>query len=252
MKHIIFCTYPSIYSSIVLQQLVDTPQIHVDAIITSTVSKNNTQFPSLSILKNSGLRYASYLWIVTTLFDLLPKKKLPSVGEIAKINGISCFKTSDVNDSSTTSFLEQHPANHLVTTHFNQIIDVTLPYFSKRKCINMHPSLLPKNKGLDPVFYALLRKEKQQGVTLHKITNAVDGGNIYAQHACDVPLDRSLFIVNMQLFESGASLLIQTLQTGKIGMPQDGEGNYDSWPHREDTHKVKSFIRLRDFFIAIY
>ncbi|CAA6807965.1 MAG: Unknown protein [uncultured Thiotrichaceae bacterium] len=252
MKHIIFCTYPSIYSSIVLQQLLNSQHIHVDAIIASTVTKKNSRFPSLSILKNSGLRYASYLWIITTLFGLLPRKRLLSVPEMAKNKDIPYFKTSDINNKTSLSFLKQHPASHLLSAHFNQIIDTSLSGFSERQCINIHPSLLPKNKGLDPVFYALLREETQQGITLHSISDDIDGGDIYAQQEMETLLGSSLFTVNTQLFEMGSKLFIQVLDIEKDAMPQDTEGNYDSWPQRKDCRKVNNMINLRHFFSTIY
>lgn len=253
MKHVIFCTYPSIYSSIVLQEILASPHIHVDAVIASTVTKKKTRFPSFSIINTSGLRYAIYLWMVTTLFTWLPRKKLLSVSEIAESQQIPYFKSADINNAYTKNLFTEYPtSNLLLSAHFNQIIDTTLPTFEQRQCINIHPSLLPNNKGLDPVFYALLRKENQQGVTLHKITNAIDAGDIYAQQSMKAAPDNSLFMINSQLFSIGAKLLVQSIENETNATPQRNQGNYDSWPLRKDTRQVKNFINLREFFSAIY
>ena len=46
---------------------------------------------------------------------------------------------------------------------------------------NIHPSLLPKYKGRDPINDVIKKKEKISGVTVHKLTNKFDEGEILYQ-----------------------------------------------------------------------
>ena len=48
----------------------------------------------------------------------------------------------------------------------------------KYKIINIHPSLLPKFKGLDTHKRVLMHKEKYTGCTVHYVTSKLDSGNI--------------------------------------------------------------------------
>lgn len=48
---------------------------------------------------------------------------------------------------------------------------------------NIHPSLLPKYPGLNPWNDIFKNKEKISGVTLHRITEIVDGGEIISQES---------------------------------------------------------------------
>lgn len=49
------------------------------------------------------------------------------------------------------------------------------------KGINIHPTLLPKGRGPWPLPDIILRGEKYSGVTIHKITEEMDGGPILIQ-----------------------------------------------------------------------
>ena len=50
------------------------------------------------------------------------------------------------------------------------------------KFVNIHPSLLPSFKGSDAIQRAYLAGVKVSGVTVHWVTNEVDGGKIIAQY----------------------------------------------------------------------
>ena len=49
------------------------------------------------------------------------------------------------------------------------------------KIINIHPSLLPKYKGLDTHKRVLKSKEKYSGCTVHFVTPKLDSGKIILQ-----------------------------------------------------------------------
>ena len=51
----------------------------------------------------------------------------------------------------------------------------------KRKIINIHPSLLPKYKGLNTFERILKNKEKKTGCTVHFVNENLDGGRIILQ-----------------------------------------------------------------------
>lgn len=48
----------------------------------------------------------------------------------------------------------------------------------KNKCINLHPGLLPKYRGADPVFWQLKNREINGGITVHLMTSDIDHGPI--------------------------------------------------------------------------
>ena len=51
----------------------------------------------------------------------------------------------------------------------------------KKKIINIHPSLLPKFKGLNTFSRVLENNEKKSGCTVHYVNNKLDDGDIIVQ-----------------------------------------------------------------------
>ena len=49
------------------------------------------------------------------------------------------------------------------------------------KIINIHPSLLPKYKGLNTHYRAITNKDKFAGCTVHYVTEELDSGKIIMQ-----------------------------------------------------------------------
>tara|TARA_B100001121_G_scaffold260173_1_gene239549 strand:- start:621 stop:923 length:303 start_codon:yes stop_codon:yes gene_type:complete len=57
-----------------------------------------------------------------------------------------------------------------------------LRYYGK-KVINIHPSLLPKFKGLNTFYKVLKNKEKKTGCTVHYVDEKLDSGKIISQRS---------------------------------------------------------------------
>ena len=51
----------------------------------------------------------------------------------------------------------------------------------KNEVLNIHPSLLPKFKGLNTYFRIIKNKEKKTGCTVHLVNEKLDGGRIIVQ-----------------------------------------------------------------------
>ena len=64
---------------------------------------------------------------------------------------------------------------------FMKILSPYFLNFFKNKIINIHPSLLPKFKGLNTHHKALKAKEKFSGCTIHFVSKKLDSGKIIAK-----------------------------------------------------------------------
>jgi len=61
---------------------------------------------------------------------------------------------------------------------FPYIVDVNYPVADKRMWYNYHPAPLPKYKGLNNYSFPIYDKVKTFGVSLHIMTDEVDGGEV--------------------------------------------------------------------------
>jgi methionyl-tRNA formyltransferase len=185
----------------------------------------------------SGLRYTAYLGC--TLLRPLPRRGLP------------VFSTRNINEEPAHAFVAKLAPELLVSAFFNQRIGDPLAS-TARAAVNIHPSLLPAFKGVDPVFYARLRSAPL-GVTLHRIAPELDSGEILAQQRVSDILGESVLAATVRLYALGAQLLIDSLdriRTKEAGTKQSGAGNYDSWPGRGEVAALRRkgvrLVRLRD------
>ncbi len=83
-----------------------------------------------------------------------------------------------------------------------------------RGCLNIHPSLLPKFRGPSPYVSAILKDERQTGVSLMVMEEKMDTGPIIAQARIEIAREdwppKGLLLSQM-LFTEGVNLLAEVL-----------------------------------------
>ena len=251
-KRVVFCTYASIYSSKVMEQLIADNDIELVGVINST-RVLNSQYGhirgALKQIRTSGLRYSSYLFIITDIFKFLQPvflfKKWPlrDVHGLANFHNIPIHDTKDINNIDSVDFIKSVNPDYLLGSHFNQLIKQPVLALESLQCINIHPSLLPSYKGVDPVFFAMQDEQDAIGVTVHRMAETFDTGEILMQRAFDVDKSKSLIFNNCLLFQEGIRIALRWIKDNqKQLLPTAKEnlgGNYDSWPTSKDVRKFK-------------
>ena len=69
------------------------------------------------------------------------------------------------------------------------------------KIINIHPSLLPKYKGLDTHERVLKNKEKYSGCTAHYVTSELDSGKIILQKRIRIGKNETAHSLKLKILE---------------------------------------------------
>ena len=62
-----------------------------------------------------------------------------------------------------------------------EILSKEVCAWPKKGFINIHPSYLPFYKGANPYYHMLINNEKQGGVSIHQVTQDIDGGKIFCR-----------------------------------------------------------------------
>lgn len=78
--------------------------------------------------------------------------------------------------------------------------------FASTQLFNLHFSKLPQYKGVYPAIHPILRGEKSHGVTLHKIDEGIDTGNIIAQATFNIKLDDTARDLYLKLSQHASRL----------------------------------------------
>lgn len=253
---VLYCTRGGFFGALVLRHLRECPEIEICAILRSSLNFK-PQFGflrgALAYIRRSGIAYALYLLVATTLADVLCS--LGAIGGVptrSRAGATVVHTTADINDPVSMQFVRNCGPDLLVSAFFDQRLREEVLAIPALGCVNIHPSLLPFFKGVDPVLQARLH-DADLGVTVHYMTPALDAGEILAQRTLAIPDRASVFEATASLFNEGARLLVG--QVGRLrrrerGSSQQSQGSYQSWPSRAELRTLRALgyalFRLAD------
>ena len=111
-----------------------------------------------------------------------PRAKGLKLGKINKIKKkVFNFKNKNKIENQIISVLKKHKIKIICLAGFMEILSRNLITKFKGKILNIHPSLLPKYKGLNTHQRALNNNEKYSGCTVHYVNSKLDSGKIILQ-----------------------------------------------------------------------
>jgi len=111
-----------------------------------------------------------------------PKAKGLDYGKIFKIKKkIFNFKNKNLAEKKVLLELNKKEIKLICLAGFMKIISKNFIKQFKGKILNIHPSLLPKYKGLNTHQRAIENNEKFSGCTVHYVTPKLDSGKIILQ-----------------------------------------------------------------------
>lgn len=132
------------------------------------------------------------------------------VKEISTTLGIDLLQIEKIDNS----FLKEISLVHfdcIVVVSFGLILPKFLLDLAPDKCINVHPSLLPKYRGPSPIESSLLNGDKETGISIIKMNEKVDEGEIYVQAKFGIDEGDNKSILEEKLIKIGAPLLVNLL-----------------------------------------
>ncbi len=125
---------------------------------------------------------------------------LEKIGHIVK----TCDFKIDINYFNNNSF------DLIISYTYRYIINKDVIKIFKDKCINIHNSYLPFNKGTNPNLWSIL-EGTPKGVTIHWVNEKVDDGDIIAQRLVDFDEKDTLMSSYYKLDTVAKELIIQIL-----------------------------------------
>ena len=112
----------------------------------------------------------------------IPKAKGLNYAKIYKIKKkILNFKNKNLSEKELLFVLKVNNIEMICLAGFMKILSKNFIKKFKGKILNIHPSLLPKYKGLNTHKRVLNNKEKYSGCTVHFVNARLDSGKIILQ-----------------------------------------------------------------------
>jgi formyltetrahydrofolate-dependent phosphoribosylglycinamide formyltransferase len=106
---------------------------------------------------------------------------------LAAAEGIPTFAHSHIGlkraefDAIMTAELEKAGVTHIALAGYMRLLSAEFVHHWQGRCLNIHPSLLPRHKGLHTHEAVLAAGETETGCTIHIVTPELDGGPILGQ-----------------------------------------------------------------------
>lgn len=164
------------------------------------------------------------------------------VERLAKRKNIPFYQSRNVNSPSFITRMEQIAPDIVVVVAFGQILSPDFLSIPGICSLNFHPSLLPRYRGAAPIPWAIIRGDRETGVTIQRIEEGVDKGRIIVQEKVSISLEDTAGDLEDRLSLLGAELLLKTIK-----MIKEGSQKYTIQNEKQVTYAPK--IRKEDGLI---
>ena len=108
-------------------------------------------------------------------------KKLKNFKTKSKILLLKDFKNKKAYEEKINELFKKNNVNFICLAGYMIILERDFLEKWKKRVINIHPSLLPSFKGLEPQKQAIQKKVKFSGCTVHYVNANIDDGEIIDQ-----------------------------------------------------------------------
>ena len=227
------------------------------------------------VKKKSGLQYAIFLAIETMYYRTAVFIRrifhmnnhsdncyLETNSNLGKIFDIPVFKIrGSIHDENWLNKIKDLKPDLIICIRYAEILKKSLLKIPNKGVINFHSSLLPKYRGLGPIFQALLHNENEIGFSFHYIDEDIDTGQIIKREKIKIEENESVSCLTIRTHIAGGYELLSIINNLKNETRETEEtlqhkGSYFSWPEKKDVKKFlksgKKYVQIKDFFSLVF
>jgi len=180
--------------------------------------------PSLKILLEHRYTIAGVVTVPDKPAGRGQQVAISPVKVFAIQNALNLLQPESLKDPAFIENLQSLDPDLFVIVAF-RILPVTVFMIPKIGAFNLHASLLPKYRGAAPINWAIIKGERESGVTTFFLQEKVDTGNIILQARVPIGENETAGELHDKLAEVGAEIVLHTvrlIESGKADRkPQD-------------------------------
>jgi len=135
----------------------------------------------------------------------------PPVKVSAEGHGIPVYQPSSLKNDDAINLIKSFNADLIVVVAYGKILPSEILTASKYGCINVHASLLPKYRGSAPIQWAVLNGDSETGVTIMKMDEGIDTGDIMLVKKTDIGINETSEELFDRLSVLGANALVECI-----------------------------------------
>jgi folate-dependent phosphoribosylglycinamide formyltransferase PurN len=251
---IVILTYESFYSNMMTERLLQEYPGQVVGIVRSDclIYKKSLAAGLLYLLRQSGLRFVGRKALelgqsraTAILFKLIGRQpKVHSLREIRRIYNVPVIGSTNVNSQETRAQIKEWQPDLVLSVYLNQLIKSHLLAIPTQGTLNIHPALLPRNRGLWPYFWVFANGETETGVTVHWVDTKFDTGDLMLQEKIAIEPEDTVTSLSYKSSVIGAEMLVNAVKLVETGnppsLPQDhSQASYHSLPTPADQKRFR-------------
>ncbi|PWJ38625.1 formyltransferase family protein [Sediminitomix flava] len=194
--NIVYGCSPSYVAVLALNLMLRKYKLPIKAVV---FSKKDMKIDGVTINDLKGLRFmfkrfnssfifyylglAAFIPLAASILNIFRKEedKLYSVQELSKMYGFKIIESDNFNKKETIDELKNLETDVFLSCGLDQILKKDFINMPKVSIVNIHPSLLPDFRGVEPFVHLMESDEEVYGSTLHELTADIDCGDILIQ-----------------------------------------------------------------------
>jgi methionyl-tRNA formyltransferase len=197
--------------------------------------------PSFAVPSLDALREAGHeIGLVVTQPDRPSgrgqKATPPAVAAYAREHALPVWQTSSLKGAEAEGRLREVGAEAMALAAFAALVPGNVLALAPLGILNVHPSLLPRWRGAAPIQYALLAGDRETGVSIIRLVQALDAGTVLLQERTAIAPEDDYVTLEPRLADVGGGLLVRALAEQPAGVAQDDTAaTYSRRIEREDA-----------------
>jgi methionyl-tRNA formyltransferase len=202
-----------------------------------------------------------YVKVYEIFAGVFTLKKYFSVKRFCGSKNFLCVDTDDINSSEYQSKIRPLDIDVIISISATQIFKKALIDLPKKECVNIHGTFLPRHRGVLGSWWALAAGDEYTGVTVHRIIEKLDAGDILLQEKIPIQKDDTQFSLAVRTKKMSADLTVKLIDIIKKGniIPKRMDqniANINTFPTiaqaKQFRRSGKRVIKINDFPAIIY
>ncbi len=189
--------------------------------------------------------------MLITLRDDMAREKSGRVylDEVAAAHHIPLYKVTSINDPEVIGLVQTAGIDWMFVIGWSQIVHAPMLTTPVCGCIGIHPTLLPCGRGRAPIPWAILKGLSVTGVTMFRLDEHVDTGDMMAQKRIPMEPDMTATELYRRVDRAHVELMVaywSQIMDGTIHLIPQDEALATYWPVRRPADGVLSHTMTRE------
>ncbi len=139
------------------------------------------------------------------------KVVISPIKECAQKHAIPVLQPSSLKEGALIKQLADLACDLFVVIAYGKFLPKEVLDIPPQGAINVHASLLPKYRGAAPINWAIINGEKETGISIIRINEEMDAGDILNQMNIDIDKEETSVTLRAKMIGRGQDFLLKTI-----------------------------------------